>query len=122
MPRKPDLFSIVVNEICTKQNGIQLKVGDDTTLKDMFLRQGGNIDQLIDGVLPEFDRLKQVILQAFNAQKIAANMDNRYRVASIRINVKDLQNQLDLGRNVALEIAEASLGKEILAALLKVKK
>ena len=125
MAPTPDYFSIICSEICTKQNGIQLKVGDDSILKSIFLRRGGEIGLLVNGVLPQFDLLKDVILSAYNARKIASKSGEerpRRWIASIRINMEDLRSQIDWGRRTALSVAERSLGRKLLAALLKVKR
>ena len=83
MPSNMDKFAIIVSEICTKQNGITLNAGDDRVLKDLFLKVGGDIEDLEQGVLDQFDTLKAVIIAAYEGQLIASDPFGS-RISTIR--------------------------------------
>lgn len=108
---KRDYFSIIVKEICEKQNGIKLKRGDDQVLRELFLKNGGDVDKLHNGVLPEFDKLKSAIVSAYSGNKIAAS--------KIKISVDSINQVIQNGKIEALKISEGVLGKPLLKALLK---
>lgn len=112
-----DYFSIIVNEICTKQNGIELKRGDDTVLRDMFISNGGNVDKLHNGVLPEFDKLKDIIVGAYQSRKIGSTLRVASHKRDLNIDPESFSEQVQIGSAIVEEVAERAIGKELLATL-----
>lgn len=120
----PDLFTIIATEITEKQNGIQLNAGDDRVLKDVFLKMGGCVEDLVQGVLPQFDILKAVIISTYESGMIASDgMGARiYNLKGLRaMKPQSLVDELQKGRLQAVNMAEEVLGKKILSALLNIK-
>lgn len=120
-----DKFSIICNEICTKQNGIMLNAGDDRVLRELFLQVGGNIEDLEQGVLSEFDTLKAVIIAAYESHMIASDPLGS-RISTLR-NLKKwdfsgVVGSIHGARRAAVDLAEETLGRGLLASLLGVDK
>ena len=110
-----DLFDIICQEICSKQNGIALKTGDTRELRDSFLSKGGDIEALTLGVLPQFDLLKGCILECFRAGKIGSQAPSMR--STISVDVASVLRQHQDGRRVSLALANESLGPDLVKAL-----
>lgn len=117
MFNQPDFFDIIVSEICQKQNGIPLKQGDHREVRDLFVRKNGDIEALINGVLPQFDLLKACILECFRAGRIGSTAPEMR--STISVDVNDIQRQKEEGRRVAIALAKQSLGEDLLFALIR---
>lgn len=111
-----DYFDIIVSEICAKQNGLALKTGDHGYLRQQFEGRGGNIERLVNGVLPEFDTLKSCIIEAYHARRIATAAA---RIETVAMDVPQIMQQFRRGREAALRMAQDSLGETVLRALVE---
>jgi len=117
MPNQ-DLFSLIAEEIMTKQNGLDFNRGDDTILKEMFANAGGDLDKLQGGVLAQFDLLKDQIVTAYQSGRIGSQKLSQARIASLKADPDPIKEQLAMGRAEALRMAGDALGKKVLSVLL----
>ena len=93
------MFKLIANEIITKQNGLDMSDDDLSTISSMYLDAGGNAQQLVAGVMAEFDTLKDAIVKHYeeseapevvSASVVAASKSVRQKLIAARVSTRDL--------------------------------